>query len=77
MIVCLEGGWVIVGWVFARALVEGSWFVLVLPYTTVEVLSCWSVVSAHLGELGHKGALYGSEPPSRMKVDDLFSLEEV
>lgn len=69
MVARLEGWWVVVRWVFAGALVEGRWLVLVLPYTAFEVLSCRGVISAHLGKLGHEGALYGFEPLSGLGVN--------
>ena len=54
----------------ARTLEEGRRLVLVLPYASFEVLPCGSMVSAHLGELGHMGACYGFKPLSGFSLDE-------
>ena len=66
----LECGGEGVGGVLARTLEERHQLVLVLPYTSFEVLPCGSMVSAHLGELGHEGALYGFKPLSGFPLDE-------
>jgi len=66
----LECGGERVGGVLARTLEEGRRLVLVLPYASFEVLPCGSMVSAHLSELGHEGALYGFKPLSGFPLDE-------
>ena len=50
MVAGLEGRWVLV---LVRTVEECGWFVLVFPDAPLEVLSCGTVVSTHLGESGH------------------------
>jgi len=69
VIACLKRGGEGVGGVFARTLEERRRLVLVLPYTSLEVLPCGSMVSAHLGEPGHMGACYGLKPLSGFLLD--------
>ena len=68
MVMCLQRGWV-VGCVTARAVEEGGRFVLVLPNTAFEVLSCGTMISAHLSEVGHEASLDRLEPLGRMKSE--------
>jgi len=70
VVACLKRGGQGVRGVFARTLEEGRRFVLVLPYASLEVLPCGSMVSAHLGEPGHKGARNGFKPLSGFSLDE-------
>ena len=69
----LKSGWV-VGGVTARAEEEGGWFVLVLPDTAFEVLSCGTMISAHLSEARHKASLNRLEPLRWAKSEKSRSL---
>jgi hypothetical protein len=59
VVVGLEGGGVLV---LAGTMEEGWQLVTVFPDTLLEVLSCWSMVSAHLGEGGHGTSVDEFEP---------------
>ena len=47
VVTCLKRGWVVCG-MTTRAEEEGGRFVLVLPDTAFEVLSCGTMISTHL-----------------------------
>ena len=49
VVTCLQRGWVVCG-MTTRAEEESGRFVLVLPDTTFEVLSCGTVISTHLSK---------------------------
>ena len=68
VIMCLQCGWVVSG-VLARAEEEQGWFVLVFPNAAFEVLSCGTMISAHLSEVGHEASLDRLEPLGRMKSE--------
>ena len=68
VVTCLKRGWVVCG-VTTRAEEEGGRFVLVLPDTTFEVLSCGTVISTHLSKAGHQASLNRLEPPRRTKSE--------
>jgi len=58
----------------ARTHEERGGFVLVLPNVAFEVLSCGSVVSAHLCECRHGTSVYELEPLWRSELDEVGRL---
>jgi len=71
---CLNDRWCAVRWMLARAVKEGRGLVLVLPHVAFEVLARWSVVGAHLCQLGHVFAGDGLKPLSGSEFHEGGSL---